>query len=471
MRSDKIQTEMKRLKDFKKIHFIGIKGIGTSALAVIAKNMGFNVSGSDISDVFISDVLLEQESIPVTTFNKANITSDSAIVYSVAYDYTNEEMKEAKDKNLSMYTYPQAVGELMDGYIGIGVSGCNGKTTTSSMLAWTLFDNNLKPTFVIGGPVSNLGVNAKYGEGKYFVVEADEYRKAFLNYARHLKHAVITNIEWDHPDCYPSIDDMLNAYTEFIDLLGENATVYVFDSDKNIERVLESSKRKDIKVIKYGFKEDSDYVITNVKYESDKSIFDIYHKGKLLDTFELKVPGEHNVLNATACIVLTSNLGLDTKNIKKSLACFIGSKRRFEVKGERNGVTIIDDYAHHPTAIRVTLKAVRQFYGKKRVWCVFQSHTFSRTKALLKEFSESFKDSDIVIIPDIYASAREKDLKDISSKDLVRETKKHHKNVRYIPKIEDVVKTLRKETKDGDVVIVLGAGDMWKSVAEPFLKD
>jgi len=460
---------MPSLTDHKRIHFVGIKGIGVSALATIAKKMGFEVTGSDVATVFISDILLKEAGIPVKDFAAVNIEGVEAVVHSVAYGEDHVEIAAARRKGLPLYTYPQALGELMAGHTGVSVTGCNGKTTTTSMISYILDASGRDPTFVVGAPISNLGVNAKYGQSGIFVVEADEYREAFLNYAPHSKYVVITNIEWDHPDYYPKFEMMIDAYVRFMNLLPAGARVLVYGQDGGIKQTRRKLTRGDITIKTYGFNETDDYVIKNVEYLPGRNKFEVFAGSQSLGKYELIIPGDHNILNATAAIVHCLDLGVSKREIGRTLAEFRGANRRFEVKGEVDGITVIDDYAHHPTAVRVTLAAARQFYPDSRLWCVFQPHTFSRTKSLLNEFARSFSQADIVIIPEIYPSARETDDGSVSSKDLVKLVSAAHPNVRFTPTTPEVVDILEQEAQPGDVVMVMGAGDIWRRVAEAFL--
>ncbi len=458
------------LKKAKHLHFVGIKGVGVSGLALIAKHRGYKVTGSDVGESFITDEALKKEKIAVAKFDAKNIEGADVVIHSVAYNDSNPEIKAAKEKGIPLFTYPQALGLFMQGYTGIGVTGAHGKTTTSALIAYTLVKAKKEPNFIIGAPIPQLGSNSRYGKSKFFVIEADDYRQAFLNYASQLRYAVITNIDWDHPDCYPSLSAMLAAYQKFIELLPKNAFLLIFGEDKNIQKIIRSLKRKNLTIKTYGFSRKNDYVVTKLGTKNHKTTFSVKSRGSSLGKYSLILPGDHNILNAASAVIVCRKLGLKPEEIAKPLQEFKGAKRRFEIKGEKNGVLVIDDYAHHPTEIRATLKAARKFYGQRKIWAVFQPHTFSRTKALLKQFAQAFKEADAVIIIDIFASAREKDRGEISSKDLATITQKFHPDVKYIGSAEKAVEYLNKQTKPKDIVITLGAGDVYKTVGERFLK-
>ncbi|MCD6194850.1 UDP-N-acetylmuramate--L-alanine ligase [bacterium] len=457
------------LKKAKHIHFVGIKGVGVSGLALIAKHRGFKVTGSDVEESFISDEALKKAKIPVEKFSAQNIKGVDLIIHSVAYNETNPEIAAAKKKKIPLFTYPQALGLFMQNYTGIGVTGAHGKTTTSALISYILVRARMDPNFIVGAPIPQLGSNSRYGKSKLFVVEADDYRYAFLNYARSLKYTVITNIDWDHPDCYPSLKRMIEVYAEFVTSLPKKSLLLVYGEDKNIKRLLKQIKRKDLKIRTYGFNKTNDYVILKVAEKENQTRFSISTQNCSLGNFEISIPGEHNVLNSTAAIIICQELGLSADKIAKPLKEFKGAKRRFEIKEEKNGVLVIDDYAHHPAEIKATLKAARKFYPQRKIWAVFQPHTFSRTKALLSEFAKAFRDADSVVICDIFASAREKDTGEVSATHLAKLAQKHHPCVKYIGSTQKVVEFLKKNTKPKDIVITLGAGDVYKTVGEEFL--
>ncbi len=456
------------LNKYQKIHMVGIKGHLGSALAMILKNMGKNVTGSDVATVFPTDRVLSQQEIPWSVFDSKNINGADVVIHSVAYNDSNPELAEAKKNKIPIFTFPQVVGSIIKGKQAVTVSGCNGKTTTTAMVSYILTNACVDPYFIVGTPVDNLNMFPKC-RSDIFVIEADEYREAYFNYAPYAKHAIITNIEWDHPDFFPKFEDMIKSYSEFIKKLPKGSNLYGYGEDLDIDKALKRSGRKDINVSRYGFGENFDIQIKNVKYGKGKNTFEIFQNSKSRGMYELIIPGDHNILNAAVAISVCLNLGVKPKKIRDILKTFKGLNRRFEVYGTVNGVTVIDDYAHHPIALDLTLAAAKQFYPDSRIWCIFQPHTFSRTKALFDEFAQSFKNADLVIIPEIYASSREKDIGEVSSKDLVELTRKYHNNVRYVKEPSESLEILQKETKPGDVVMVMGAGEMWREVAQAFI--
>jgi UDP-N-acetylmuramate--alanine ligase len=412
--------------------------------------------------------VLKKLNIKWELFSKDNIKNQDLIIHSAGCDDTNEELARAKELGLPIMTFPQMVGEIIKDKKAVTVSGCNGKTTTTAMISYILTNAGVDPYFIVGTPVDNLDLFPKC-KSDIFVVEADEYRQAFFNYAPYASHAIITNIEWDHPDCYPTFEDMIKSYSQFIKKLPSGATLYGYADDNDIDKTIDLSGRKDLQILRYGMNGNCDIQIKNVKHLKGKNEFEIFQDGKSRGEYELIIPGDHNILNATAAVSVCLDLGVDSGKIREILKTFKGLNRRFEIHGVVNGITVVDDYAHHPTAIDVTLAAAKQFYPDSKIWCVFQPHTFSRTKALFEDFSKAFGNADEVIIPEIYPSAREKDTGEISSRDLVDLTRKYHDHVRYVKAPSDSLEILQKEAKSGDVIMVMGAGEMWKTVAKAFV--
>lgn len=463
-------------KPIKKIHFVGIKGVGMSALAIIAKEAGFRVSGSDIGEEFITDVSLKKAKIePFVGFNKNNVIGSDLVIVTGAHNgFDNVEALEAKKNGISVTTQGQALGEFMEGKIldkdfeKISVSGAHGKTTTTAMIATVLKENDLDPTFLVGtGYVESLGSNGHFGKGKYFVAEADEYATE-PNYDKTPKFlwqkpdiGVITNIEFDHPDLYNTLDDLRKAFTDFANNISANGALVTCMDDLEVQQILKDYKKKKIT---YGFSKIADFYIEKISIGQDRMFFWVKTGDTLLGEFSLSVTGEHNALNALCSIVVCLELGLSVQNIKKGLAAFKGTKRRFEFIGTLpEGAVLYDDYAHHPTEIRKTLQAVRKTYPGKKIVCIFQPHTYSRTKSLFEQFISSFIDSDLTVITDIFPSFRENGKNLISSKELSDAISKTKKDVLYIAKLDDVVKYVDQSAFDKDfIVITMGAGDIYK---------
>lgn len=459
----------------KKIHFVGIKGTNMTALALIAKDAGFDVTGSDVEQEFITDAALKKAGIkPLVGFSQEHITDPDLVITTGAHGgFDNVEVVTAKTKHIPVMSAGEATGEFMKGslfkkqFIGISVAGTHGKTTTTAMIATILKENNLDPSFVIGtGNVGSLGAPGHFGTGRYFVSEADEYatepnhdkRARFL--WQHPTFAIITNIEHDHPDIYPTINAVREAFLSFAKKLPPKGALIVCGDDPEIKTLVKSY---DGRVITYGFSLENDYVLDRVTVSGEQTFFWVKSQDVPLGEFAIRVAGQHNALNALASIILGLEVGLSVEKIKKGLLAFLGSKRRLEFIGDlRTGAKVYDDYAHHPTEIKTTLQTLRQQYPKKRIVCVFQPHTYSRTKQLFQEFTSSFGSIDEVIITDIFASAREKEDSEVTSKHLAFAIGNRHKSVIYLPSLTDVVQYINEKKYRTDTILVtMGAGDVY----------
>lgn len=462
--------------NIKKIHFTGIKGVGMAPLAIIAKEAGFEVSGSDVSDKFITDRELEKAGILITIgFDSKNIEGADLVIATGAHGgRDNLEVVAAVEKGIKVLTQGEALGLFQSGeifgkkFIGISIAGSHGKTTTTAMIATLLNENNLNPSFVIGtGEIPSLGSSGRFGSGKYFIAEADEYvvdseydkTPKFL--FQHPQFLVITNIDFDHPDVYSSIEEVSEAFHEFIKNIKSNGNLIIcgdgLDNQKFIGQI-ESSK------ITYGTSPNNDYVLDNVTSTTEGMFFRVSSRGAYLGEFSMPIFGEHNAINALAVIVLGLEIGLTIDQIKKGLAAFKGTKRRSEFIGKNShGVLVYDDYGHHPEEIKKTLAAFRKIFPKKRIITIFQPHMFSRTKILFNEFASSFTDSSEVILLDIFPSFREKNDPNFSSLLLVEEINKFGKKAAYLPNEDDVIKYLTSASLDQNcVIITMGAGDVYK---------
>lgn len=475
----------------KQIHFVGIKGVGMMPLALIAKEAGFAVTGSDVGGEFITDAALKKAKItPFVGFSPDHIKKPDLVITTGAHGgYDNIEVKVAKEKKIPVLSQGEAVGIFMKGelfekkFVGISIAGVHGKTTTSAMMATILKENKLDPSFVIGtGDVGSLGAPGHFGKGKYFVAEADEYatepqydkRAKFL--WQHPKIAVITNIEHDHPDVYPTLQDVRNAFVQLAEQVPANGTLIVCGDDPEVKNLLKdldvAAKERFIqykkvgakkRIVTYGFSPENDYVITRLNISGEQTFFWVESQGTSLGEFVLRVIGEHNAQNALATIVACHELGLSVEKIKKGLHAFTGSRRRLEFMGDLlTGAKVYDDYAHHPTEIKKTLGALRKQYPKKKIVCIFQPHTYSRTKVLFKDFLKSFESVDTVLLTDIYASLREKPDPLVSSSHLAQALTDHHKEVNYLPQLTDVVQYIEQKRLRSDTIIVtMGAGDIY----------
>jgi len=463
------------MNKIKSIHFVGIKGVGMTPLAIIAKEAGVRVTGSDIADKFITDGLLRKAEIKVLVgFSGKHIKNPQLLITTGAHGgFENQEVIEAKRKKIEVVTQGEAVGLFMNGKIfgrkftGISVTGTHGKTTTTAMIATILKENKLDPSFVVGtGDIPSLGSSGHYGQGIYFVAEADEYMtepkydKTIKFMWQNPKIAVITNIEFDHPDAYKAIADVRTACEEFAQKLGNTGILVTSKDSPEVNKLLKNYSGK---VFTYGKSTDNDFVVKDIKFINGKTNFDILSYGKKISV-KLNVFGEHNAINATGAFVVVLTLGLSPTKIKKGLQAFRGTKRRSEFIGTlESGARLFDDYAHHPTEIQNTLKGFKQGFPKSKLVCIFQPHTYSRTKSLFEQFSKSFGDVDTLILTNIFSSLREKKDPSVSSELLARETRKYMENVLFKPELSDVVEYINKQKYGENVIVItMGAGDVYK---------
>ena len=443
----------------KHYYFIGIGGIGMSGLAHILLKRGHYVSGSDpATNKQTKD--LESLGAHIHTYQVAkNITNDiDTVVVTSAIKKDNPELVAAEKLNLSIIPRSVLLNEILNEHKAIAITGTHGKTTTSSMLALSLTQAGLDPTAIIGAEVHTIQGNAKEGKGEYSVAEVCEYERAFLDIYPY--GAVITNIEADHLDCYKDIDDIIGAFSEFVQHINETGFLIYCGDDKNARKV---AAHYGGKKISYGFGEDNDYIAINVEVPDHFSHFTVTKRGQGLVDVSLLIPGSHNVLNALAVVVVADTIGADLSAVTTSLGEFKGADRRFQVKAEVGGITIIDDYAHHPTEIAATLRGARQFYPKSRIVAVFQPHQHSRTRLLLHDFAKSFDDADVVLIPEIYAVRdTAEDIKSVSSKDLVELINTKENKAKFCKTFEQCLEDLKKIATEGDIIITIGAGPVYK---------
>ncbi|PIP28094.1 MAG: UDP-N-acetylmuramate--L-alanine ligase [Candidatus Moranbacteria bacterium CG23_combo_of_CG06-09_8_20_14_all_35_22] len=446
------------IRNIKKAYMIGIKGSGVIAVVEILHSMGVEITGSDTNEKFFTDEILQKLNIPYfEKFEAKNIPSDvDLVVYSTAYNENNNvEFKEAKRRSLEMISYPEILAKLFNEKYGIAVCGTHGKTTTSAMLAHTLKEIGVDPSAVIGSRVINWEGNALSGKGEFFVAETDEFQNKLRMY--NPKGIILTSLDFDHPDTFPNFADYKNAFADFVVRIPKTGFLVVWGDSVD---TLEVSKETICQVLTYGFGEENDYKISSLELQK----FEVEHNGKSLGGFEIKLIGKHNILNATAVIAVCHKLNLDLEKVKEALKNFQGTKRRFEYIGQSNGAILIDDYGHHPEEIKATLKGAREIYPQKNIWAVFQPHLYSRTEALLQEFSQSFSDIDHVIVLDIYGSARENDGK-VNSLDLVKLINKFDRDkAQYLKTIDEAVKFLQDKIGSEDIVIAIGAGNGWEVV-------
>jgi len=450
------------------IHLVGIKGVGMTALAQVLKSMGKNITGSDKPEVFFTDAILRKLGILVhEEFSADHIHANTElIIASSAYGDDNPEIAEAKRRETPILNYPQVLGILSEKRKSIGVAGTHGKTTTTALLGLAMTDLSLDPMIIVGSQVPQFGdTNARIGKGDYFVAETCEYRRHFLNF--HPQAIIITNIEEDHLDYFKDIDDILLAFKEYVDRLPAGGTVVCCVDDNGVRKMLDIVARTDIHIVTYGESKEANIRMSKHTVNNEEQAFEITIGEKFYD-FQMLIPGKHNCLNATAVIALTWSLFHKTMannqlihSLQKTVREFASTTRRLQKVGNFNDMIIFDDYGHHPTEIRATLKALKDFYPDRYLVVDFMPHTYTRTKSLFDEFSRSFEDADMVIINEIYASAREQPIPGISGEKLAESIKSHKSNVHYLPK-QEVGSNIRKKDLSKSIFLTIGAGDNWK---------
>ena len=438
------------------VHFIGIGGISMSGLAEILLDEGFTISGSDSKE---SDLTkhLEAKGISVFYGQKASniIPGIDLIVYTAAIHEDNPEFAQAKAQGLPMLSRAELLGQIMDNYeLSIAVAGTHGKTTTTSMISQILLEAKTDPTITVGGILEAINGNLRVGESEVFISEACEYTNSFLNFRP--KYSIILNVEAEHLDFFKDLDDIRKSFHKFAaNTLADGATIINGEIDNYTEIVKGLPQR----IITYGLNSSYDYYAENITYDEKAcAIFSVMHDGQKIMDVHLNVPGKHNVSNSLAAIALCDIMDIPNEAVISGLLKFGGANRRFQYKGKIDGITIIDDYAHHPTEIKATLTAAAN-YPHERLVLVFQPHTYSRTKAFLDDFAEVLSMADVVVLADIYA-AREQNTYGVSSKDILNLLKKKGTEAYYLPSFEEIEKFLLKNCINGDLLITMGAGNV-----------
>lgn len=424
----------------KHIHLIGIGGTGLSAIARLLKESGHTVTGSDMQpSPFVDD--LREIDITVYIGHKAEqVAGAELVVRSSAIPDHNPEVVAAREAGVPVYKRSDFLGSLMEEKIGIAVAGTHGKTSTTAMIAWTLTELGEDPSFIVGSTINGMGVNAHFGKGRTFIIEADEYDRMFLGLKPTI--GIVTNLEHDHPDIYPTAESFREAFVDFIHLLPENgAFIYCTDDTGAMDLV------KDAQIETIGYSLADAKAQPNTRGGFDFEFQDV--------SVSLQVPGKHNVWNALAVMTVIAKLGLPLEDAADALERFAGTGRRFELLGEQNGVHVYDDYAHHPTEIRATLAAARARHPQSRIWAVWQPHTYSRTQLLFDEFSQAFSDADEVLVTEVYKS-REPE-QDFSSAQVVEAM--DHPSAHFIAALDDTSAYLLENLRPNDVLLVLSAGD------------
>ena len=444
---------------YKRIHCLGIGGIGLSAVAEILADRGYIVSGTDINPSKVTRHLECQGIKVYTKHEPENIEGVDAIVYSAAVSDENPEVVRAKELGIPMFSRAEVLGMIMGDYEhSVAICGTHGKTTVTSMTSLILRNAEYRPTILVGGNLPEINGNVEIGGTEYFVTEACEYMDSFLQLRPSI--GVILNIDSDHLDYFKDMDHIVKSFSTFVEQIPPHGIIIAFGDNPFVRSILKGHSNK----ITYGYSESNDFYAENIVFnENGYPVFDICHDGNRITSIELSVPGEHNVLNAMAAFVTASYLGVDNTVIVKTLKEYTGANRRFDFIGTTaSGVRVYDDYAHHPTEIKATLSAARNVKHNK-LWLIFQPHTYTRTKALFNEFVDAFVDTDVVILTDIYA-AREKDVYNISSYKLMNamKMKNPEKPIYYVKDFEDIVKYISKFAGKDDIVMTMGAGDVYK---------
>ncbi len=436
-----------------RIHIVGIGGIGLSGIARVLLARGVQVSGSDLSASPLTEELAQLGARISIGQRAENVGDVDLVLITSAAREDNPEIVEARRRGIRIDRRYDFFPQLTAGKKTIAIAGTHGKTTTTALIALTLVNAGLDPTVIVGGIVPELSGNARAGNGEHFVIEADEYERAFLGLRPAV--AVITSVEMDHPDIYHDVTDVERAFGEFVALAPREGVIVACGDSERVTRVCRDANAR---VVRYGFESANDLRAMDPRTNaSGGSAFSVWRGDARLGEFALQIPGRHNVLNALAAIAVAEHLGIERRVTRETLRSFRGVTRRFEIKAQVGGVTIVDDYAHHPSEILATLAAARARYRGREIWAVFQPHTFSRTRALLEEFANAFGDADHVIITDIYA-ARETDDGSVNSRMIVERMK--HADARFIAQLDEVARVLASRLRAGDVLITLGAGDV-----------
>ncbi len=444
-----------------RIHFVGIGGIGMSGIAEVLLNLGYKISGSDLKS---SPTTQRLASLGATIFDghsPQNVAGAEVVVISSAVTQENPEVVEARSLHIPVIPRAEMLAELMRLKYGIAIAGMHGKTTTTSMVAAIMATGDLDPTVVVGGRVDAMGSNARLGKSQYLVAEADESDRSFLKLCPIL--AVVTNIDREHMDCYRNMGDVKRTFLEFMDRVPFYGTIVLCNDDALLRRLMPQVRRR---VMTYGTRRGSDFHIKLAPSELNPgehrplSRFRVNYRGKDLGEFTLHVPGTHNVLNATAAIAVGVGLDVGLEHIRAALDDFRGVDRRFQLRGTSAGVSVVDDYGHHPTEIRATLAAAKQC-GYRKIHVIFQPHRYSRTQELMDDFAQAFSDADSLVVLDIYA-ASEQPIEGVTSKALTERIQElGNRPVRYVESFASAVEAATNLAEEGDMILTLGAGNVY----------
>ena len=444
-------------KNIKKVHFVGIGGIGMSGIAEILLNQGFQISGSDNN---LSDITTHLSDLGIKIYeghSEKNLEDVDVLVYSSAVKLDNPEVKAAAERKIPIIKRAEMLAECMRMKYGISIAGTHGKTTTTSMVGLTLTEGGIDPTIIVGGKLSGLGgTNARLGNSEFIVVEADEFDRTFLKLTPTI--AALTTLESEHLDTYKDLDDIKSAFIEFANKVPFYGFIVLCMDEPALQDIIPHINKK---IFTYGLTAQADIRAVDIVHKQFSSSFTVKYKGEEFGKINLNIPGLHNVKNSLVAVCIAHELGIDFKTIQQALASFTGVYRRFEVK-YNDKILVIDDYAHHPTETSATLAGIRSGWYNRRLIAVFQPHLFTRTRDFYQDFGRSFLNSDIFICTDIYP-AREKPIEGVTGQLVADAAKKFgHRNVIYIKNKTEISHTLIEMVKDDDIVITMGAGDIWK---------
>ena len=448
-----------------RIHFIGIAGVGLSAIARVLLDQGFTITGSDMRTSDMTDSLAKDGAMIYHGHSAAYVGEAELVLRSSAIPSDHIEVLTALAQKIPVYKREDIMETVMRGHYNIAVAGTHGKTTTTSMIVYLLQQAGKDPSFIVGGTMGNTGKNAGVGNGKSFVIEADEYDNMFHGLRPHLE--VITNVEHDHPDFFKTPQATTASYSHFVGLLPANGILIGCADDPITSIFLHNRIIVELPTITYGINNlQSNWLAKNIRDVDDKTIFTVIRDGETLGDVALSVPGHYNILNALAALIVADHQEIAFKDAAKLLTDFKNSGRRFDIRGEREDVIIADDYAHHPTEIKATIHAARQRYPQRQVWVVWQPHTFTRVKQFMSGFVSAFDEAHHVMVTPIYAS-REKPLAGVTSENVVADMG-HHPSVQYAPSLSDAVYMLREQVQAPAIILVLSAGDA-TSIADDYL--
>lgn len=449
----------------KKIHFVGIGGIGMSGIAEILMDEGFKVTGSDRATSENTDRMKNLGARVYIGHDGKNVEPDvDVLVYSSAVPPENPELIVAQQRKIPVIRRAEMLAEVMRLKYGIGIAGTHGKTTTTSMVGFVLIEGGVDPTVIVGGRLRGLaGSNARLGQGDFIVVEADEFDRSFLSITPTI--AVLTTLETDHLDCYRDLEDIKTAFIQFGSKVPFYGFIVLCLDEPALQEIMPRLKKK---IVTYGLNGQADLQAIDIVHRLNKSLFTVVYGGKELGQIELQIPGKHNVQNALAAIAVGLQLDVPFAKIKAGIEKFTGVFRRWEVKAEVGGITVVDDYAHHPTEIKATLSGAKSGW-RRRVVCVFQPHLYSRTRDFYEDFGRAFFNADVLIVTDVYP-AREEPIQGVNGELIVNAARDFgHKQVHYVADKKDIPAFLSKIKQAGDMIITMGAGDIWK-FGEEFVK-